>query len=109
MAPPDGQDPPVLPTGTGGTGGGGNPTPVQQQMKHPKIPLFFGLPNGKDEIKARDLVARIEAHCTATGTNTQCSELYLVLRGNAVAWYNSLAIMGVDVRNWDALKANDLS
>jgi len=80
------------------------PTPAQQHVKHPKIPLFYGLPNGKDEIKARDLVARIEAHCAATGRNTQCSELYLVLRGNAVAWYDSLAIMGVDVLNWDALK-----
>jgi len=107
MAPPEGdprQDPPILSTGGSGGGGGGNPAPVQQQVKHPKILLFFGLPNGKDEIKARDLVARIEAHITATGRNTQCSELYLVLRDNAVAWYDSLAIMGVDVRNWDALK-----
>lgn len=77
---------------------------MQQQVKHPKILLFFGLPNGKDEIKARHLVARIKAHCTATGRTTQCSELYLVLRGNVIAWYDFLVIMGVNERNWDELK-----
>jgi len=85
---------------------GQNPkTDEDQGVRHPKIPLFYGLPQGKDEVKARDLVARIEAHCTATNRKTQCSELYLVLRGKAVEWWNTLETIDVDKTDWKAVKA----
>jgi len=83
MAPPKNQNTLVDPPPAGG--GGRNRSVVQQQIKHLKISLFFGLSNGKDEINAKDLVARIEAHCSATGRSTQYSELYLMLRGNIIA------------------------
>ncbi|MBM3917837.1 MAG: hypothetical protein FJ349_09570 [Sphingomonadales bacterium] len=80
------------------------------EKKQLKIPLFYGLGQGKDEVKAKDLVHRIEALQVATGKddNVNCSELYLALRGNAVEWYNSLVTLGVDNKNWTALKASFL-
>ena len=80
-----------------------------ETVKHPKIPLFYGYGKGKDEVGAKDLVNRIEAHCTNTGKETQCSELYLVLRGKAIEWYDSLPTIGVDQKNWENVKTKFLT
>jgi len=80
-----------------------------REVRKAKLPLFHG--NGKDEIKARDLIARIENIQIAAGkreTAGNCGELYLTLRGNAVEWYNSLGSIGVNVADWAALKAQFL-
>jgi len=76
-------------------------------VKKPKLPNFYGygvLSTMKEEIRPRDLVERIEAYCTAANRSTQCQELYLCLRGEAVVWYNSLSTVSVNKSNWTQLR-----
>jgi len=80
------------------------------EKKQLKIPLFYGLGQGKDEVKAKDIIHRIEALQVATRKDdtVNCSELYLALRGDAVKWYDSLQSLNVNDKNWTALKAQFL-
>ena len=86
-----------------------NPTTVKE-TKHNKIPLFFGLRDGKDEVSANDLVDRIEALIKANGKpeDNACDELYLALRGSAITWYKSLSTLGINKTSWKAVKARFL-
>ncbi len=78
-----------------------------KEIKHSKIPLFYGLGEGKDEVSAVDLIDRIEALCKTSGKNTdeaKCNELYLALRGDAVTWYKSLKSLQIDKTTWQPMK-----
>lgn len=85
----------------------GNPAAVAvKEAKHMKIPLFYGRAEGKDEISAQDLVDRIDALIKATGKGDDVAvqELYLALREDAVKWYKSLPMLGVDTTKWSDVK-----
>jgi len=88
-----------------------NPVVTVKEAKHMKIPLFYGRADGKDEIGADDLVDRIEALIRATGKSEDnaVQELYLALRDDAVKWYKSLAMQGVDTTKWSAVKKQFLA
>jgi hypothetical protein len=45
------------------SGAGANPAVTVKEAKHMKIPLFYGRADGRDEVKAEDLIDRIEANC----------------------------------------------
>jgi hypothetical protein len=77
-----------------------------KEAKHMKIPLFYGKLEGKDEVSAQDLVDRIDALIKATGKGDDVAvqELYLALREDAVKWYKSLSMQGVDTTKWSAVK-----
>ena len=82
------------------------PTVLVKEAKHMKIPLFYGRVDGKDEIKAEDLIDRIEALCKANGKgdDVKIQELYLALREAAVKWYKSLEVIGVNIKSWNEVK-----
>lgn len=88
------------------SGTGASPAVTVKEAKHMKIPLFYGRADGRDEVKAEDLIDRIEALCKATGKgdDVKIQELYLALRDAAVKWFKSLGVIGVDVKNWNAVK-----
>ena len=79
-----------------------------------KLPLFHG--NGKDEIRARDLVRRIDAQHTLRGgaVNSQCQMLYYCLRGAAAVWYENVEMqdcydaVGIS-KDWQLMKKAFLS
>jgi hypothetical protein len=77
-----------------------------KEAKHMKIPLFYGRPEGKDEISAEDLIDHIEALVKATGKGEDVAiqELYLALREDAVKWYKSLTMQSVDTTKWNEVK-----
>ena len=89
----------------------GNPTVTVKEAKHMKIPLFYGRADGKDEISAEDLIDRIEALVRATGKGDDVAiqELYLALREDAVKWYKSLPMQGVDIKKWADVKKQFLA
>jgi hypothetical protein len=82
------------------------PAVTVKEAKHMKIPLFYGRPEGKDEISAEDLVDRIDALIKATGKGDDVAvqELYLALREDAVKWWKSLPMQGVDTTKWSDVK-----
>jgi hypothetical protein len=88
------------------SGAGASPAVTVKEAKHMKIPLFYGRADGGDEIKAEDLIDRIEALCKATGKgdDVKIQELYLALREAAVKWYKALEVIGVDIKNWSTVK-----
>jgi len=82
-------------------------TVTSKEVKHSKIPLFYGFGGGKDEVSAVDLVDRIEALCQTANRNTdenKCNELYLALRGDAIAWYKSLKSIQISTTDWASMK-----
>jgi hypothetical protein len=84
-----------------------NPTSVTvKEAKHMKIPLFYGRGEGKDEIRAQDLVDRIDAYIKASGKGDDVAvqELYLALREDAVKWFKSLSMQNVDTTKWSEVK-----
>jgi hypothetical protein len=87
-------------------GAGANPTVAVKEVKHMKIPLFYGRADGKDEIKVEDLIDGIEALCKAMGKgdDVKIQELYLALREALVKWYKALEVIGVNVKDWTAVK-----
>jgi hypothetical protein len=89
----------------------GNPVVTVKEAKHMKIPLFYGRTEGKEEISAEDLIDRIEALVKATGKGEDVAiqELYLALREDAVKWYKSLPMTGVDVTKWPEVKKQFLA
>ena len=88
-----------------------HPTVTVKEAKHMKIPLFYGRADGKDEISAEDLIDRIEALVRATGKGDDVAiqELYLALREDAVNWYKSLPMQGVDIKKWSDVKKQFLA
>jgi Retrotransposon gag protein/Zinc knuckle len=88
-----------------------NPVVALKEAKHMKIPLFYGRTEGKEEISAEDLIDRIEALVKATGKggDVAIQELYLALREDAVKWYKSLPMTGVDVTKWSEVKKRFLA
>jgi Retrotransposon gag protein/Zinc knuckle len=82
-----------------------------KEAKHMKIPLFYGRIDGKDEVSAQDLVDRIDALIKATGKGDDVAvqELYLALRDDAVKWYKSLSMQGIDTTKWSAVKKKFLN
>lgn len=81
-------------------------TTTTKEIKHAKIPLFYGFGDGKDEVSASHLIDRIEALCKSAGKSQDaaCQELYLALRGEAVTWYESLGTMGIKKTEWIPMK-----
>ena len=86
------------------------------------IPLFYGT-QGKDTVTPQQLIDRIDKACTISnwglatgngdaaveagrqrGLTRKCDELYLCLRGKAIAWYHTLEnIPDFDAGNWPDL------
>jgi len=82
------------------------------ETKTTRLPLFFGnTPGHTNEVSPKALVQRIEAYCRSTNKpeNTECKELYLTLRGDALAWYDSLRHTSVNKDNWVQLKKEFLT
>ena len=85
----------------------GGRTVREIETKTTRLPLFYGNTLGhKNEVLPKDLVNRIEAYCRATNkpANTECQELYLTLRGEAISWWDSMEYSGTDKTNWQQLK-----
>jgi len=80
----------------------------EREVKTTRLPLYYG--TNKEDCTPRDLVERIEAYCRATRkpANAECHEMYLLLRGNAISWWNSLKISGKDIASWPVVKAEFL-
>ena len=69
--------------------------------KATELPLFYGNPR-KDTISARDLIKRLEKAATTAGWNTDAqklTQLYLILREDAIVWWDSLADQEIDSEN----------
>lgn len=72
------------------------------------LPTFHGI-IGKDSISARDLIKRFEnaAEIAAWATpKKKCQEFYMILRDNALVWWSTMKDYGIDVEDWDAVKAH---
>ncbi len=83
------------------------PAIQSKEVKHSKIPLFFGLGDGTDEVSAVDLVNRIKALCEMLGKNTdevKCNEIYLALKRDTVTWYKPLRAMQISNTEWELMK-----
>lgn len=80
----------------------------EREVKTTRLPLYYG--TNKEDVTPRDLVERIEAYCRATRNtaNAECLEIYLILRGNVISWWNSLKISGKDIASWATVKSEFL-
>jgi hypothetical protein len=88
-------------------GNGNGSTVCEIEAKMTRLPLFYGnTPGHRNEVSPKDLVNRIEADCRATNkpANTECQELYLTLRGEAIGWWDSMEYSETDKTNWQQLK-----
>lgn len=87
------------------------PAVTTKELKHVKIPLFYGLGEHKDEVSAFDMVDRIEALLRTAQKFTEenaCNELFLALRGDALQWYRSLKTQGISSTDWTAMRTRFL-
>jgi hypothetical protein len=68
-------------------------------------------PGYRNEITPKALVQRIEAYCRATNkpANTECQELYLTLRGEAIGWWDSMKFTKTNLGDWNLVKKQFLS
>ena len=73
-----------------------------------ELPLFYGV-KGKDTVTAHQLIERIEKASRIANWDAErkTDELYMILRDQALLWWNSLEneeIPRITVDNWDELK-----
>jgi hypothetical protein len=90
------------------------PGPVVREVetKTTRLPLFYGnTPGIRNEVSPKALVQRIEAYCRSTNkpADTECQELYLVLRADGLAWWDTLKHSQVDKGNWVQLRKEFLN
>jgi hypothetical protein len=73
------------------------------------ILLFYGQP-GRDIIAARLLIVRINDAATIAGWADNCKilEFKMCLRDKAIGWFEGLIEDGIDVNDWDVIKAEFL-
>ena len=82
------------------------------ETKTTRLPLFYGVtPGVRNEVTPKALISRIEAYCRSTNkpANTECQELYLTLRADALGWWDSLKHSTIDKGNWAQLKRQFIS
>ena len=71
------------------------------------LPTYFGNP-AKDLISARHLITRFENAATIAKWDTdekKCTEFYMILRDDAITWWETMEDYAIDTKNWDAVKA----
>ena len=86
------------------------PAAAQDRTKRSKdIPLFYGQA-GKDTISARLLIVRVNDTATIGNwaVDRKILEFKMCLRDRAVAWFEGLIEEGLDVNDWDVIKAEFL-
>ncbi len=86
------------------------PAAAQDCSKRLKdIPLFYGQP-GKDTISAHLLIVRVNDTATIVNWAADCKilEFKMCLKDRAVAWFEGLIEEGLDVNNWEVIKAEFL-
>ena len=86
------------------------PAAAQDRTKRSKdIPLFYGQA-GKDTISARLLIVRVNDTATIGNwaVDRKILEFKMCLRDRAVAWFEGLIEEGLDVADWDVIKAEFL-
>ncbi len=86
------------------------PAAAQDRTKRSKdIPLFYGQA-GKDTISARLLIVRVNDTATIGNwaADHKILEFKMCLRDRAVAWFEGLIEEGLDVNDWDVIKAEFL-
>lgn len=74
------------------------------------LPLFYGNP-AKDTISAKHLMVRFEYAAEIANWNNdarKCRELYMILREDAITWWETLDDYGVDKGNYNDVKAQFL-
>jgi hypothetical protein len=86
------------------------PAAAQDRTKRSKdIPLFYGQA-GKDTISARLLIVRVNDTATIGNwaADRKILEFKMCLRDRAVAWFEGLIEEGLNVNDWDVIKAEFL-
>jgi hypothetical protein len=86
------------------------PAAAQDRTKRSKdIPLFYGQAD-KDTISARLLIVRVNDTATIGNwaADRKILEFKMCLRDRAVAWFEGLIEEGLDVNDWDVIKAEFL-
>jgi hypothetical protein len=89
------------------------PAPAQAAQDCTKrskdIPLFYGQP-GKDTIFARLLIVRVNDTATIGNwaVDRKILEFKMCLRDRAVAWFVGLIEEGLNINDWDVIKAEFL-
>jgi hypothetical protein len=70
------------------------------------IPLFYGQP-GRDTITARLLIIRVNDAATISSWDNvhKILQFKMCLRDKAVSWFESLIEEGINMDNWDTVKA----
>ena len=84
------------------------PAAAQDRTKRSKdIPLFYGQA-GKDTISARLLIVSINDTATIGNwaVDRKILEFKMCLRDRAIAWFEGLIEEGLDVNDWDIIKAD---
>ena len=72
------------------------------------LPVFYGNPAKDIIISPRQLVKRFENAARIATWNTdekKCNEFYMILRDDAITWWETLEDYNVDVKNWNDVKA----
>ena len=83
------------------------PAAAQDRTKRSKdIALFYGQA-GKDTISARLLIVRVNDTATIGNwaADRKILEFKMCLRDRAVAWFEGLIEEGLDINDWDVIKA----
>ncbi len=86
------------------------PAAAQDRTKRSKdILLFYGQP-GKDTISARLLIVHVNDTATIGNwaADRKILEFKMCLRDRAVAWFEGLIEEGLDINDWDVIKAEFL-
>jgi len=97
-----------------------NPPPQAQQdvqnalLVHDRVrrstdlPVFYGNPNKDTLISARHFIKRFETAATIAKWDTnekKCDEFYMLLREDAITWWETLEDYNVNTKVWDDVKA----
>ena len=71
------------------------------------LPTYWGNP-AKDQISARHLIKRFETAADIAKWDTdakKCDEFYMILRDDAITWWETLEDYGIDTKVWADVKA----
>ena len=97
-----------------------NPAPQAQQdvqnalLVHDRVrrstdlPVFYGNPNKDILISARHFIKRFETAATIAKWDTdekKCDEFYMLLREDAITWWETLEDYNVNTKVWNDVKA----
>ena len=69
------------------------------------LPLFYGVP-GKDTVSAKTLVDRLQVTAGIAGWNDKrtAEAFYLLLRDEALIWWKTIKLRGIDQESFTAIK-----